>query len=145
MKLSIISESIEFKVINNNLDIISKEVSETFPAGPRRNEALQALQPSKWNNVIAAFENGQIVGVASFWKDADTENLDGVKPGEYIRIRDIGTMKNGVGKLLVQKVEEYASKLNAGVSAISLSDATRFWESLGFTNAVGMTYYKPLI
>ena len=120
---------------------LNEEV-ENFPEGPRRNEAMAALKPSKWDTVITQRgDDGVLNGVAQVWKTPDSANTEGVPKGKYIRLRNMATAKPGYGVKLLNAVKEYAMSHDAGVYLSALESSRGFYEKQGFKQAVGSTYY----
>lgn len=127
------------------LTILATEVQETFPEGPRRKEALEALQPSKWDTVIAMKDGkGKLTGVAAVWTTPDTPNEEGTPQRSFIRIRNMAVKESGHGKVLFSHIAQYAIDHKAGVYLSSLASSRKFYESLGMQEGLGATYYLTL-
>lgn len=131
------------KIVVNGDDLESlRREAFSFPAGPRRDEAMHALNPSRHDTIISHREDGKLKGVASVWKTADHAE-DGVPGNRYIRIRNMATSESGVGRHLLNRVFEHAGKQNAGVYLSSLVGSRSFYEKHGFKEGAGATYYLP--
>jgi hypothetical protein len=128
-------------IAHDSKDLVKlREEVANFPAGPRREEAIQALKPSRHDVVIALHHEGSLVGVASVWKTPDTAE-EGMPSGQYIRIRNMATAKAGTGKDLLNAIYHHAASQGAGVYLSSLSGSSRFYETSGFNSGVGSTWY----
>jgi uncharacterized protein len=128
-------------IAHDSRDLVKlREEVANFPAGPRREEAIQALKPSRHDVVIALHHEGSLVGVASVWKTPDTAE-EGMPSGQYIRIRNMATAKAGTGKDLLNAIYHHAASQGAGVYLSSLSGSSRFYETSGFNSGVGSTWY----
>lgn len=124
---------------------LREEVLRTVPAGERANYMLHAIDEFKARDdvmlVARDTENrNKLVGVATFWRDPDNVIEEEVPLGSYIRVRNIGAVK-GNGGTMLRHIMNRASRSGAGVYLTSSAGFRGFYEHMGFTRAIGDTYW----
>ena len=121
---------------------IKDEVAASFPAGSRRDEAIQALAPSKHDSVkVIKDAAGKVVGVGSVWTSADSAQEEGVPDGPMVRVRNMATVGANNGRELFKAMVGHAKSKQAGIYLSSLEKSRGFYEALGMHQAGGATYY----
>lgn len=129
--------------LNNNG--LYKEIAQSFPEGPRREQALNAANSGKWfNTLVMRDKSGSMLGIASLWSDPDSASrtdLEAMPDEKYIRIGSMATAAPGIGRDLFDSVLQYADDKEAGIYLSSLEGSVGFYEKLGVRNGLGATYF----
>ncbi len=129
---------------SSKLAELRPEVEANFPAGPRLDEARDALKVTKHDVAITLRSGGKLVGVARIWREADlpsTADLEVMPKAQYINIRALATSEPGYGRRLVELCMKRAAADKAGVYLNSLEASEEFYEKAGFHRGIGATYY----
>ena len=134
-------DSVTLKKGDSQLEDYKNEVDE-WESGSRKDEALAALDPSKYDETMVVLDDeGKVAGAAAYWSEPDTANEEGIPDGKYIRIRNMGTRESGYGRTIFNKISNIARSKNAGIYLSSLSESRGFYERLGMNRGIGGTYY----
>jgi len=124
---------------------LAKENFNNFPEGERKKFAIQASLLSKYDtNILLKDQNGDILGIASVWKEADDTNDDEIPSGKYIRIRNMAVKEKGLGEKLFDLIEQYAKEKNAGIFLNSTYNSEKFYIKQGMKRGTGLNYYLTL-
>lgn len=126
------AEAMSKIVINNLLEVNSKDYGMEYVQKSAKEFTVPEIHENfpKRTKVFVALESNMVVGTASL--DKSWYNDD----GEYWILTvfvDISHHKQGIGRMLIEKIEKYAQKINAKKLVIPASIAgCEFYHKLGY-------------
>lgn len=131
------AESISHIITQNLLEINSKDYGIEFCKNSAKDFTVEKIKEdfNKRTKVFVALEDGAVLGTAGL--DKSWYNDD----GEYYILSvfvDVSHHKQGIGRMLMQKVEEFAQEINAKKLVIPASIAgAEFYHKLGYEYSNG--------
>ena len=131
------AEAISRIIIHNLMEINSKDYGIEFCKNSAKDFTVDRIKEdfNKRAKVFVALENDTVIGTAGL--DKSWYNDD----GEYYILSvfvDVAHHKQGIGRMLMQKVEEFAREINAKKLVIPASIAgAEFYHKLGYEYSNG--------
>lgn len=131
------AESISHIIIQNLIEVNSKDYGVEFCKNSAKDFTIDKVKENfnKRTKVFVALENGTVVGTAGLdksWYNSDAEY--------YILsvFVDVSRHKQGIGRILMQKIEDFAREIKVKKLVIPASIAgAEFYHKLGYEYANG--------
>lgn len=131
------AEAISRIIIQNLLEINSKDYGIEFCKNSAKDFTVDKIKEdfNKRTKVFVALENNSVVGTAGIDKSWYNDDREYYILSVFV---DVTHHKQGIGKMLIQKVEEFAREIDAKKLVIPASIAgAEFYHKLGYEYANG--------
>lgn len=131
------AEAISRIIIQNLMEINSKDYGIEFCKNSAKDFTVDRIKEdfNKRTKVFVALENDIVVGTAGLDKSWYSDDCEYWILSVFV---DVAHHKQGIGRMLMQKVEEFAREINAKKLVIPASVAgAEFYHKLGYKYANG--------